>query len=134
VGQPRVAGPLVGYELATLGRNGRYGSITVLDARTGRRLRSIRQGSSDILLGNSYAEVTDLKLTRRGSVAWIVRTGPYEGGGGPVTYEVRRALSARGSGSLLLDSGPDIDPASLVIRDGTVSWREDGKPVSARVP
>jgi hypothetical protein len=60
-----------------------------------------------------------LALARTGMTAWVVRrVGIPEVG----------AASAQGAGPVLLDRGGGIDPASLKLLGGTVSWKKDGVP------
>ncbi len=80
--------------------------------------------------------ITALVLTSTGAAAWIrpkdlssssftvrkldsdARTPPF--GSRPSTQ-----------GSVRLDSGPDIDPGSLIVGNGTVSWRRAGQDFAA---
>lgn len=58
-----------------------------------------------------------------GSVAWIVETGEEEGG-----YQVHAVDK---SGSRVLVSSPEIDPASLALAGSTLYWTQGGQPFSA---
>lgn len=69
-----------------------------------------------------FREVTDLVVTDRGSVAWIVRRGARCR---TATFEVHRAR--RSGAPALLEEGPAIAPESLRVSGQTVSWQNGGQ-------
>ena len=76
-----------------------------------------------------FREVTDLVVTYRGSIAWIVRKGAQCK---TTTFEVH---SAQVSGTpALLEGGPAIGPGSLRLSHQTVSWENAGQRRSAHLP
>ena len=72
--------------------------------------------------------VTDLELRDTGGVAWIARgtVGPL----GSNSLEVRK-LEPGATASVLLDSGPGVDPGSLALSGATLYWTSAGAPRSA---
>lgn len=83
------------------------GTVVVRDLLRGREVRP------------SAGAVLDVALGGDGTVAWL------EDGG--------RLLATRGIVARELAAGA-IEPGSLAVRLGTVHWRQDGEPRSARVP
>jgi hypothetical protein len=126
----RVAGPYVGFSREISFRGTLQGSVEVLDSRTGRYKRRVFQPLSpdypspgEPFRGAIPATVTDLELSSAtGAVAWIARVGYPQFLG----YEVRRADSRLTRtirrDSTTVDSGPEIDPNSLHLVRGQLSW------------
>ena len=132
----RTAGRFVGYFYGIAGRSGTGGEVRVLDARSRRWIRLIREGDPDgRLTGSRSVEVSDLELRRTGSVAWISEV--FVAGFPGSTFEVRRAASrsSRSRGrSELLDSGPDILPSSLTLSGTEISWQKGEERRVAALP
>jgi hypothetical protein len=74
--------------------------------------------------------VTDIAVTRSGAVAWI-SSGRSLGGSGRGS-EV--GVAAPGGSAAVLDEGDGIDPESLQLKDGTLTWTDEGAPRSAPIP
>ena len=80
--------------------------------------------------------LTDLKLRRTGSLAWIVRRTPIDiplapyprPADGRPDFQVRKADRR---GEALLDAGYDIVPGSLRLSGATLSWLKGGTTHSA---
>jgi hypothetical protein len=120
----RIAGDVVAYaEYGGFKCSG--GSVNVFDLRAGRLLRS-RPTTNAIgpLASGCTSTARALRLVVRpsGAVAWTEAPGDA----GNVTV---RALDH--AGDRLLDSGPAIDPQSLRLGAGTVTWTDAGQPRSA---
>jgi hypothetical protein len=125
-----LAGPIVAYERYSLseGLGGQRQGVIAEDLRTGRKLHDEPTGTHKIPgpepeLEFGIGDTTAIVVKTDGSVAWIVKTSAFEGG-----YQVHAADT---TGSRLLASGPDIDPASLALGESTVYWTQGGKPFSA---
>ena len=74
--------------------------------------------------------MTDLRITGRGSIAWIAR---MSGITQPVPiFEVHTRLRSRGAS--LLASGPAVLPGSLWLAARRVSWLNAGRSQSAALP
>ena len=86
--------------------------------------------------GPGFTTITDLRLRRNGSVAWIAMTPPLDVIMNPSAtpqdflpnFEVAKV--ERG-GRTLLDNGKEIAPGSLRVRGRAVSWVRAGQPYSA---
>lgn len=123
----RIAGRYVGYSRVT-GAAGR--KITVRELRRGRIVHDARAAALPPSL------ITDLRLKRNGSVAWIAQIMPLDlpllpphlRGDPRPTYEVRKADRA---GKALLDRSRDIVPGSLRIRRTAAYWVKAGQVYSA---
>ncbi len=80
--------------------------------------------------------LTDVKLKRTGSLAWIVKLTPLDAPLNPYptpadTQPDYQVLKADRAGRALLDSGIDIEPGSLRLSGTTVSWTKAGSTRSA---
>jgi hypothetical protein len=120
----RVAGPRVAWADVECSRYDAEfpcsGAVKVLNVRTGHRV-STGAGRS--------GGVGDLVLTAGGTVAWTVR--PIH----TVLADAPARVFARVRGKrVLLDSGDDIDVASLAAGGHVLYWLKGGRPVSAAVP
>lgn len=125
-----VAGPFVGREDLTLGRLGSLSIVQTRNLRTGRLIRNVYNGGGP---SAPLVQVTDLELRPTGSMAWVVETrdsGPS--GPLPIQYEVRAGIGS--PPFVVLDSGPDIDPRSLVLEGTILSWTRAGVRQSAPLP
>jgi hypothetical protein len=124
------AGPVIAFTRSTHGVDTGSTDIAVVNVASRRTLLTVPQvgGFIDACF-ISFQEVTDLVVTARGSVAWLVRKGAQCK---TTTYEV---YSAQKSGApTLLEEGPAIAPKSLRLSNGTVSWQNAGQQKSARLP
>lgn len=114
-----LAESVLGYSDYSFGVDSGCTSITVLDVAHKRALRSLAQVGCTVDAGLiRLGTVSDLVVTRRGSVAWIVSRGRR----GAESFEVH---AAQASGPVsLLDQGPAIAPGSLRIAGSQVSWQD----------
>jgi len=109
--------------------------VTVRELRRGRFARDATAAVASRL---GATRVTDLRLKRNGSVAWITQTIPYDvplvpyrfPGDELPDYEVGKSDRA---GQALLDKGHDITPSSLSVSGATVSWSKGGSTYSAHL-
>jgi hypothetical protein len=123
----RIAGSFVGYVVQDSYPMDLYQTVYSVNAATGRARR--------YLINDTFFVVTGLAVNRSGSVAYIdkdtcphCRYDTYAPGTQPATFHVYRgAAGAR----FVLDSGEDIDPASLTIVGSEVHWLRGGQPRSA---
>jgi hypothetical protein len=124
-----LAGPIVAYEFFAIRSFGHpEWKVFVQDLRTGRTLRDEPTGTPatpglEPEQRAGIGHTTAIVVKSNGSVAWIVGTGEDEG-----RYQVH---AADVTGSRLLASGGDIDPASLALAGSTLYWTQAGKPFSA---
>lgn len=123
-----LAGPIVAYATSTHGVDTASTDIVVVDVASRRTLRTIPGvgGFVDACI-ISFRELADLVVTRRGSVAWIVREGARCT---TTTFGVYGAGTS--ATPALLEQGPAIVPGSLRVSDHTVSWQNAGQRKSAR--
>jgi hypothetical protein len=127
IGHVVLAGRIVAYADSTHGVDTGSTGIVVLNLAARRTLLTI-PGVGGFIDGCfiSFHEVTDLVVTDRGSVAWIVRKGANCR---TTTFEVH---SAHASGAQsLLEEGPTIVPGSLRVSGQTASWENGGQRRSA---
>lgn len=110
----RLAGRFLAYDHLDCLRESCDGEVRVLDLGTGKTRKS-----APTQPGGGLA--TDLELTSTGAVAWIrAVTGP-----GTELKAMDRA------GERVLDSGSEIDRASLAVSGSTLYWTRAGAPKSA---
>lgn len=127
IGHIALAGTIVAYTDSTHGVDTGSTGIVVVNVAARRTLLTIPGvgGFIDACV-ISFREVTDLVVTDRGSVAWIVRKGANCR---TATFEVH---SAHASGAQsLLEEGPAIVPGSLRVSGQTASWESGGQRRSA---
>jgi hypothetical protein len=124
-----LAGTIIAFTDSTHGVDTGGTDIVVVDVASGRTLLTVPGAGGFIdACFISFREVTDLLVTYRGSVAWLVRKGTQCK---TTTYEV---YSAQTSGApTLLEEGPAIAPGSLRLSRVTVSWQNAGHQKSARL-
>jgi hypothetical protein len=103
-------------------------SITVLDVAHRRTLLHLPQVGCTVDAGLiRVGQVSDVVVTPRGSVAWIVSTGNNRAR----SFDVG---SAQAPGSpRLLDQGPTIVPGSLRIAGTVASWQHGARRLSAKL-
>jgi hypothetical protein len=127
IGHVVLAGRIVAYTDSTHGVDTGSTGIAVINVAARRTLLTIPGvgGFIDACV-ISFRDVTDLVVTDRGSVAWIVRKGANCR---TATFEVH---SAHASGAQsLLEEGPAIVPGSLRVSGQTASWENGGQRRSA---
>lgn len=127
IGHLVLAGTIVAYTDSTHGVDTGSTDIVVVNVAARRTLFTIPGvgGFIDACV-ISFRDVTDLVVTDRGSVAWIVRKGVNCR---TATFEVH---SAHASGAQsLLEEGPAIVPGSLRVSVQTASWESGGQRRSA---
>jgi len=104
--------------------------LKVFDARGFRIQRDIYFETPNSA-GDYDLDITAVVLKTNGSVAWILHRCRF-GEFGPCTtqtYDVRK--SDQTGGDVLVESSPDIDPASLRLDGSTLTWTRSGEPRSA---
>jgi len=119
IGDVRLRGRFVAYSW----RRSAAVRVRVKDLRRG---RTVHNASASVIVRPGAPRLTDLELTRNGSIAWIVRTDPIDVPLNPYPmpvdylpfWEVSKFDRA---GRTLLDSGRDIG-ASLVLRGSIIYW------------
>jgi hypothetical protein len=126
IGHVVLAGRIVAYTDSTHGIDTGSTGIVVVNVAARRTLLTIPGvgGFIDACV-ISFREVTDLVVTDRGSVAWIVRKGADCR---TVTFEVQSAHASGAQG--LLEEGPAIVPGSLRVSGQTASWDSEDQRVS----
>jgi len=130
IGHIALAGTIVAYTEATHGVDTASTDIVVLDVAKRHILLTIpRAGGFVDACIISFREVTDLLVTRLGSVAWIVRKGARCK---TSTLQVYRA-QVSATAPALLEEGPAIGAMSLRLADQTVSWGNGRARRSARL-
>ncbi len=126
-----LAGTIVAYTEATHGVDTASTDIVVLDVAKHHTLLTVpRAGGFVDACVISFREVTDLAVTRLGSVAWIVRKGARCK---TSTFQVYRA-QVSATAPALLEEGPAIGAGSLRIANQTVSWVNGRARRSSRLP
>jgi hypothetical protein len=114
-----VSGRFVAFENAVCGHHEGDcldAEVRVVDLETGRMRRS--QGAG------SQASITrEILVTSAGDVAWVraFTTG---------NFEVRKLTAG---GETLVDSSPDVEPASLAIAGSHLYWTRAGTPMTSAV-
>ena len=126
-----LAGAIVAYTEATHGVDTASTDIVVLDVTKRHILLTIpRAGGFVDACVISFREVTDLVVTRLGSVVWIVRKGTRCR---TSTFQVYSA-QVSATTPALLEEGPAIGAMSLRLANQTVSWVNGRARRSARLP
>lgn len=125
-----LAGRIVAYTDSVFGVDTGSTDIVVVNVASRRTLLAIPGvgGYVDACV-ISFRKVTDLAVTDRGIVAWIVRAGSQCK---TATFEVYGAQ--RSAGPALLAKGPSIAPGSVRVSNQTVSWENGGRRESANLP
>jgi hypothetical protein len=124
-----LAGWFLAYEHTLMGVDTLTSEVVVVDLRNGRSARRFA-ATSPPTRPESFITVGSLAVTSAGGVAWIGQIG---GIGQSTVYEVR-AARAGAHADRLLDSGAQIDPATIAIAAGRVRWRAGGVARSAPLP
>lgn len=105
----RLATPFVAVDSGFAGRGGASADLDLVDLRDGRRAHVWRPERGRTL-------TVDAELLPSGSVAWTAFIDS------PDRYFVFK--SEAGGEPVLLDRGPEIDPDSLELNDGALTWRK----------
>ncbi|MEA2424318.1 MAG: hypothetical protein QOH13_728 [Thermoleophilaceae bacterium] len=93
-------------------------NVVVIDLRTGKQRVHVENPDEF-----SVPTVPSIVLRSTGAAAWVYEQKPISSSEGTRKREVHAA----GTGSIrTLDSGLDIDPASLALDGATVSWTNAG--------
>jgi hypothetical protein len=124
-----LAGPIVGYIQTQFGVDSGSSQLIVLDVAKRRLLRSIDGGSyvdAGLILSEGIASFV---LDAHGAIAWISTRSEHRQ---PATLAVHAA--ARTGAPAKLDEGPGIDPHSLRLSHGILSWSDGGVRHSAAMP
>jgi hypothetical protein len=130
VGPVALAGTLLVFASSTMGIDTSSASVEELDLSAGQPRLSSWAAATPPTRPESFSSVTDLRITGRGSVAWIAR---LSGITQPVpVFEVHTRLRPRAAS--LLASGPAVMPESLRLAGGRVSWLNAGQSQSAALP
>lgn len=125
----RLRGRFVAYSL----RRSSGRRVRVKELRRG---RTIHDAKVALVSRIGFTALTDLRLKRNGSVAWIVKTQPYDVALKlyPLPEEFLPDFEVGKSdrtGQALLDRGHYIAPGSLSVGGSTVSWIRGGRSHSA---
>jgi hypothetical protein len=118
-----VAGRYAGYSLETCNRGSGTASVAVTDLATGRRIEEYEVAQTHV-----FQSVSDLVVTRRGSVAWIEWSADQD------ARPVRRIAVRKweGRGVVTLDEGLDVVRGSLARgRSGNLYWLRAATPRTA---
>jgi hypothetical protein len=130
IGKIALAGPVVAYVIDRLtGVDTSSSELVVADVATRRVLRSAPVGYSVDAGILAYEALTALVVTSDGAVAWVEEQGGARSASVVSVY----AAPAKGA-AVLLDEGPAIDPTSLVLSGGTLSWSDAGAPRTGAMP
>jgi hypothetical protein len=120
---------IVAYTESSFGVDSGCTSIVVVDVVRRHAVLTVPSVACSIDAGIiAFGEVTDLVVSPRGSVAWIVHRGNRK----ESTFQVHDALTS--GASALLDEALTIVQGSLRLSHGTVSWENAGRRKSAPLP
>ncbi len=124
-----LAGAMVAYTSSTHGVDTGDTSIEVLNVAHGHVVLRVPQAAGFVnACVIQFRRITDLLVTARGSIAWILEKGSH------CKTTTLQVYSAQVSGApILLDEGPTIASESLRLHDRAVSWEDGGRIVSARL-
>ncbi len=129
VGRVALHGATVAFESDFMGVDFSGSTVSTLELATGHRSTFPSWTFAEPGLPESFYSVTGLALDAAGSAAWITRR---TGVSGPVGYEVLGA--PRKGHAVLMDHGAGIDPRSLALGGGRLSWLDGGVRRSAPLP
>jgi hypothetical protein len=124
----KIAGTAVAYEAMSFDLQPYR--VIVRSLRTGKVIHSATSNRQKSAEGHT-GPVQRIVLKRNGSVAWTTTSDCVCEGTVPSAYEVH-AIGSSGK-RRVLDSGPDVEPASLVLRAGgsRIGWTHGGTARSA---
>jgi hypothetical protein len=122
----RVSGSIAAYGLRTSGVDTGYATVTLRRLTTGRVLA---QHPATTRIGvEGFQSVDSLVLKADGAVAWIATARSI---GRPNFVRQIQRLDDRGL--RVLDFGPQVDAASLVLHGSTLSWKHGTAVRTARL-
>ncbi len=119
-----VAGADVAYGLASFGVDTVNATVVVRRLTDGKQLVDLSATRSGVVEG--FESVTSLALTRSGAVAWIGVARSIVAHRQVIEVHAADATasaSGSASGDRLLDSGPQVAPASLRLHGSTLTWQ-----------
>ncbi len=129
VGSFELAGPIVGYIETRFGVDSGSTKLVLVDVDSRRLLRSI-DGGSYVDAGLILSErIASFVLDSRGSLAWIESRSEHRE---PAQLSVHVAAPHRPPETL--EEGPSIDPHSLRLSHGRLSWSHGGVERTVSVP
>lgn len=130
VGPVALSGTLLAYATSTIGIDTSSASVSELDLAAAHPQLGSAPAASPPTRPESFSSVTDLRITARGSIAWIARTSGILQ---PVpVFEVRSRPRSRPVS--LLARGPAVRPGSLRLQAGRVVWLDGAGAQSAALP
>jgi hypothetical protein len=106
--------------------SGAFSTVRVWDLRSGKVLHRWAQGGKACV---RHTVVTEIRVDRAGSAAWIARV---QRDCGATTQEVYKA-EGRSRHARPLDAATTVDPHFLKLRDGRVYWKSGGEARSAPI-
>jgi len=123
-----LAAPVAAYSTSFQGIDFNRNWVVVRDLRSGAVLTV---AAADPEVGvEPVSALTDIAVARSGAVAWISNGRSL--GGSRRGSEV--GVAAPGGSAEVLDEGAGIDPESLQLKDGSLTWTDEGAPRSAPIP
>jgi hypothetical protein len=129
VGSFELAGPILGYIETQFGVDSGSSRLMLLDVASHRVLRSI-DGGSYVDAGLILSErIASFVLDSHGSLAWIASRSEHRQ---PAQLSVHAAVPHRAPETL--DEGPSIDPHSLRLSLGRLSWSHEGVTQTVSIP
>lgn len=129
VGSFELAGPIVGYIETQFGVDSGSSRLIAVDVASHRVLRSI-DGGSYVDAGLILSErIASFVLDSHGSIAWIASRSEHRE---PAQLSVHDAAPHRPPEAL--DEGPSIDPHSLRLSHGHLSWSHAGATRTVSIP
>ncbi len=121
-----VSGDLAGYALGRCGVDTIGASVVVSDLRTGRRI--VNRPAATILVVEGAVTVGEIVLRENGAVAWTVQASSIV-----AHRSTRQVIEADAHRETVLDTHGAIGLRSLRLAGSTVSWRDGGRTLSARL-
>lgn len=129
VGSFELAGPIVGYIETQFGVDSGSSKLILVDVASHRVLRSI-DGGSYVDAGLILSErIASFALDSHGSLAWVASRSEHRQ---PAQLSVHDAAPHRPPATL--DEGPSIDPHSLRLSNGRLSWASAGVTRTVSIP
>jgi hypothetical protein len=129
VGSFQLAGPIVGYIETQFGVDSGSSKLILVDVASRRVLRSI-DGGSYVDAGLILSErIASFALDSHGSLAWVASRSEHRQ---PAQLSVHDAAPHRPPATL--DEGPSIDPHSLRLSNGRLSWSNAGVTRTVSIP
>jgi hypothetical protein len=129
VGSFELAGPVVGYIETQFGVDSGSSRLMLVDLSSHRVLRSI-DGGSYVDAGLILSErIASFVLDSHGSLAWIASRSEHRQ---PVQLSVHVAVPQQVPKTL--DEGPSVDPHSLRLSQGRLSWSHEGATRTVSIP